>query len=116
MFYRLKEDKTILDCSKVKYADDCLETEKNIIRDFNGKLVFEDETQTQSYLKAKQEFETKQDNKKQIAELRQKLAKYDYIGIKIATGRATKEEYAEQIAQMTEWANEIDKLEGGGNE
>lgn len=48
---------------------------------------------------------------KRIAELKQLLAGYDYIGIKIATGRATKEEYAKEIAQMTEWANEINELE-----
>lgn len=46
-----------------------------------------------------------------IAELKQLLAGYDYIGIKIATGRATREEYAEEISQMTEWANEINELE-----
>lgn len=45
-----------------------------------------------------------------IDELKSLLAKYDYIGIKIATGRGTREEYASQIAQMTEWANEIDTL------
>ena len=46
-----------------------------------------------------------------INELKRKLANYDYIGVKIATGRATKEEYAKEIAQMTEWANEINTLE-----
>lgn len=51
-----------------------------------------------------------------IAELKNLLASYDYIGIKIATGRATIEEYAEQIAQMTKWAEEINELEGGDNE
>ena len=40
-YYRLKEDKTILDCSKVKYADDCLETDKNIVRGYDGGLYFE---------------------------------------------------------------------------
>ena len=43
-------------------------------------------------------------------ELDRNLKSYDYIGIKIATGRATKEQYATQIAQMTEWAEELDKL------
>lgn len=46
-----------------------------------------------------------------INELKQKLKAYDYIGTKIATGRATKEEYATQIAEMTAWANEINELE-----
>lgn len=45
-----------------------------------------------------------------IDELKSLLSKYDYIGIKIATGRGTREEYSSQIAQMTEWADEIDAL------
>ena len=41
------------------------------------------------------------------------LKEHDYIGTKIATGRATVEEYATEIAEMTEKAeriNEIDTL------
>ena len=41
------------------------------------------------------------------------LKNHDYIGTKIATGRATVEEYATEIAEMTEKAeriNEIDTL------
>ena len=41
------------------------------------------------------------------------LKEHDYIGTKIATGRATVEEYATEIEEMTEKAeriNEIDKL------
>ena len=63
---------------------------------------------TEEQIQAELEFATRQ---KRISELKQKLANYDYIGVKIATGRATKEEYAKEIAQMTEWANEINELE-----
>lgn len=35
----------------------------------------------------------------------------DYIGNKIATGRATREEYADEIARMTEYAAQINQLE-----
>ena len=41
------------------------------------------------------------------------LKAHDYIGIKIATGRATVDDYATEIAEMTEKAeriNEIDRL------
>lgn len=41
------------------------------------------------------------------------LSAHDYIGTKIATGRATVEEYSTEIAEMTEKAeriNEIDRL------
>ena len=36
----------------------------------------------------------------QIEEAKREIAKYDYIGIKIATGVATIEEYAEEIDYM----------------
>ena len=47
------------------------------------------------------------------AELEAWLSAHDYIGVKIATGRATIEEYAIEIEEMTEKAeriNEIDAL------
>jgi crotonobetainyl-CoA:carnitine CoA-transferase CaiB-like acyl-CoA transferase len=47
-----------------------------------------------------------------LAKLQESLEGYDYIGVKIATGRATVDEYAEQIAQMDIWANEINELKG----
>lgn len=47
-----------------------------------------------------------------IAELHRKLEELDYIGVKIATGRATREEYAEEIALMGEYAAELNVLEG----
>lgn len=34
----------------------------------------------------------------QIEQLKVELARYDYIGVKLAMGVATKEEYAEEIA------------------
>ena len=46
-------------------------------------------------------------------ELEAWLKAHDYIGVKIATGRATIDDYADEIALMTEKANrinEIDKL------
>ena len=47
------------------------------------------------------------------AELEAWLKEHDYIGVKIATGRATIDDYADEIALMTEKAeriNEIDAL------
>lgn len=55
----------------------------------------------------------KQELTKEKAELEAWLKAHDYIGIKIATGRATISDYQEEIALMTEKANrinEIDKL------
>lgn len=44
------------------------------------------------------------------AELEQWLKDHDYVGIKIATGRATIEEYADVIALMNEKANRINEI------
>ena len=44
------------------------------------------------------------------AELEAWLKAHDYIGVKIATGRATVEEYANEIAEMTEKANRINEI------
>lgn len=49
-------------------------------------------------------------SKQKIEELEKKLKDYDYIGVKIATGRGTIEEYKNQIAEMTDWANQINSL------
>ena len=46
-------------------------------------------------------------------ELREKeawLASKDYIGVKIATGRATVDDYAAEIATMTEYAARVEEL------
>lgn len=47
----------------------------------------------------------------QIAELKQKLTDTDYISCKIADGVATREEYADILAQRQSWRDEINKLE-----
>ena len=48
--------------------------------------------------------------------LEQWLKDHDYIGTKIATGRATVEEYATEIAEMTAKANRINEIEEELNE
>lgn len=42
--------------------------------------------------------------------LEQWLRNHDYVGVKIATGRATVEEYADVIAEMTVKANRINEI------
>ena len=39
------------------------------------------------------------------------LKEHDYIGVKIATGRATVEDYANEIALMAEKANRINEID-----
>ena len=46
-----------------------------------------------------------------INALKKELEKYDYIGVKIAMGVATKEEYADEIAHTEEIRKQIRQLE-----
>ena len=46
-----------------------------------------------------------------ISELKQKLADTDYIACKIAEGAATKEEYAEVLAEREAWRKEINQIQ-----
>lgn len=49
-----------------------------------------------------------------VAEIRgldELMKQHDYIGIKIAMGRATKDEYADEIAQSEDWAAKKNELE-----
>lgn len=77
-------------------------------RFINGELVL-DEAKA-SGLKAEEEKAKMIEEK---AELEAWLKAHDYIGVKIATGRATIDDYADDIALMAEKAeriNEIDAL------
>lgn len=47
----------------------------------------------------------------ELQDLKQELATYDYIGVKIAMGVATKEEYAEKIAYTEQLREQIRVLE-----
>ena len=51
-------------------------------------------------------------NEDKIDALKKELEKYDYIGVKIAMGVATKEEYADEIAHTEELREQIRQLEG----
>ena len=53
----------------------------------------------------------KPDPQAEIQMLKQELANYDYIGVKIAMGVATIEEYQEQIAYTEELRAKIRALE-----
>ena len=77
VFYRVDENNKIIDSANFKYADDCLETEKNIVRGFDGKLVFEEELQTQKYLTEKESFEANINKQQRIYEIRTWFDEYD---------------------------------------
>lgn len=54
----------------------------------------------------------KPDPQAEIQALKQELATYDYIGVKIAMGVATIDDYKEQIAYTEELRAKIRELEG----
>ena len=72
----------------------------------NGELVL-DEARKQEMILA----ESKIANEKRINSLKQELATYDYIGVKLAMGVATKKEYAEEIAYTEKLREQIRELE-----
>lgn len=55
-------------------------------------------------------------NRNELDRLKEELGTYDYIGVKIAMGVATVEEYAEQIAYTETLREKIRGLEGELNE
>lgn len=110
VYYRILDNK-IIDFANFKYSVDCKETDKKIIKGFDGSFIFEEESKTSEYLNKKNIYNRKNEINIKINELKTKLAKLDYIGVKIATGRGTREEYAKEIELMTFYANEINNLE-----
>lgn len=54
----------------------------------------------------------KPDTQTEIQALKQELANYDYIGVKIAMGVATTDDYKEQIAYTEKLRAKIRELEG----
>jgi len=61
------------------------------------------------------EEKAKEEKEQRIAELKRLLANTDYAVIKIAEGEATKEEYAETLANRKAWREEINDLEAEEN-
>lgn len=56
-------------------------------------------------------WEEQQEILQKLDSLYLEIKRYDYIGIKIATGVSTIEDYAEQIAHMEELRTQIRELE-----
>lgn len=78
----------------------------NAYQYIDGRLVL-DEIKKQSMIDESDKKRAEQ----QISLLKEELLNYDYIGVKIAMGVATKEEYAEQIAFTEAIREQIRQLE-----
>ena len=80
-----------VDGDSVSYSNDgstYIESPKPVEEDLRRQALAEEKAQLESWLKA-----------------------HDYISTKIATGRATVEEYASEIAEMSEKANRINEID-----
>lgn len=72
----------------------------------NGELILD-----KNKLAEKEKLKEKDKLLNEKSELEAWLSSHDYIGIKIATARASIEEYAMEIAEMTEKANRINEID-----
>lgn len=78
--------------------------------------IFDVRTKTETQVKKEYEQPQEELNQIRIIELKQLLANTDYKAIKYAEGLISAEDYAETKAQRQKWREEINNLEGGGNE
>ena len=57
------------------------------------------------------DIETRHELLRELKSLHFWLSDHDYIGVKIATGRATIEDYAEEISLMSQYASRVSEIE-----
>lgn len=94
MYYRLDSNGTIIDCSLDYYSFDCLETDRTIIRDLKGHLVFEDEIDMNALEKEKKALEFENDRQKYLSIVKSRLQESDYKCLKFVDGALSESEYA----------------------
>lgn len=73
MFYKVNENNEIIETCIENYDGKFLETDKNIVVGFDGKLYFEEDTRTNKYLTREYEYKLLLDNNKKIAEYKLEL-------------------------------------------
>ena len=99
-----------------KYPNGGMETIEVVDEEEREEILEHDETEEiKVYIPYTEDQLAKIKRTKEIEEellsLRAWLSEHDYIGTKIATGRATVEEYKDEIAEMTVKADRINELE-----
>lgn len=94
MYYRLDSNGNIIDCSLDYYSFDCLETDRTVIRDLKGHLVFEDEIDMNALEKEKKALEFENDRQKYLSIVESRLQESDYKCLKFVDGALSESEYA----------------------
>ena len=96
--YRASEDGTEVADEDLMYLPCC--------QFIDGKVILNEERKGRYVSHLRKEMLAKEK-----AELEAWLSAHDYIGVKIATSRATIEEYADEIALMAEKAERINEID-----
>ena len=94
MYYRLESNGNIIECSLVYYGSGCLKTDRAIIRDLKGQLVFEDEIDIKALEKEKKALEFENDRQKYLGIVESRLQESDYKCLKFVDGALSESEYA----------------------
>ena len=111
IYYRVKEDGTILDKANFKYADDCLETDKNIVRGFDGVLVFEEDIETVEYITRKAQFDKELKTLERKEEIKARMSELSQDFVQVTVG-AKIDNINERILEFQNLHNELRTLEG----
>ena len=77
---------------------------QNCYKYIDGEFIFDDDK--------KEKLDNLSKIQPEIEKLKQELATYDYIGVKISLGVSTKEKYADKIAYTETLREKIRELEG----
>ena len=117
LYYTLNSDGSIKEYSDYRFSEDCIETEDNIILDFNDRYIFESETLTEEYQQKLKLFDEKQSFLKQIYDLKLLLKDTDFIVLKISEAETEEEKqalrlrYVNELAERKKWRKRINELE-----
>jgi len=94
-----------IDKPDMEVTDAEFEAAEGLARIINGKIFLGKTPEEKTAEK------TARENAERLKLLKQQLADTDYIAAKIAEGAATREQYADKIAERQSWRDEINVLE-----
>lgn len=103
-YYRKNEDGSIMDFSRGKYADDCLETEKEVVQAWNGMFYLEDEVPEMppEVAAAKALEEAKEERAAKVAKITVTIDGMEFDGDEVAQQRLARAIMVADITGMNE--------------
>ncbi len=109
-YYKLNERNEIIAWSKY-YREGWLSTDKNIVYDIDGRLVFEEETQTEEYQQKLYKYNSDITKNSRMEEIKQRLSKLSQDFVQAILG-AELADIEERKAEFRQLHNELRALEG----